>query len=359
MKLKAKAKDLVAMLKSLAGAVETKSTIPVLSSVLLDGKRMLAVATDLEVAMRFPLAGDMTPSKAGGEALCVNLKKLLALFGAMDGEVTLEGLENHWTQVKNGRAKAKVVGFGPENFPVLDEVAGRSATLPKADFQSAIRRTSFAVTTEDSRYTLQGAQLEIADGKFSLAATNGNHLSLAHGKADGDALKLIIPRKALALLEKFDSEAEQVKLTVSETMAKFEFGEAAILCRLLVGQFPNYRNVLPGPGKTRATFDAGEFQATVSKVLPMADSRSYALKLEIGDDKILISTQSAEAGEAEAWLAAKTTGQSLTVGVNAQFLSGFMGKAEGEVNLSATSPEAALDFQSGSDWRYVLMPLRI
>lgn len=361
MKLKTEAKDLAVMCKVLAGVTETKTTIPILSCVLLDGENQRAVATDLEATVSVPLPGKLEKGKSKEPVtkLCVSLKKVQQLAGALEGEVTLTALENHWVSIANGKARAKVVGLAPENFPVQNDIAGRNAEIDREEFQRAIERVAFAISTEESRYTLNGALLEIEKGAFRLVATNGHHLSLASGKAAGDAIRVLIPRRALALLQRLESDAAVVKITVGETEAKFTVGECVIATRLLSGQFPNYENVLPKQSTTQAVLAAEEFNAAQKKILPLADSRSYATKLEIEAERIVLKTQSAEYGEGESWLAAKVTGPALVIGVNASLLAGFMGQAEGEVSIGLTDDQSAIDFRSGDNWRYVLMPLRV
>lgn len=197
MKLEIEAKKLHAALKVLLAAAPGKTTIPILSHCRINPDELTAEMTDLELAIRLPL--DAT-SKGEGEAFCVPARKLAEIAGTLEGSLVLEPLENHWVRVTSNGTKTKMVGMAADNFPALAEApAGNGLLLPAGKFLDALRRVRFAISKEESIYTLNGALLEIKDGKVRVVATDGHRLALVEfAGGEGAEVRCIVPRNALA-----------------------------------------------------------------------------------------------------------------------------------------------------------------
>src|SRR5258708_7674317 len=234
--------DLVRELSLSQGVVEKKTTIPSLSNVLIEAKgdRIELTATDLELGIRSSCA-----AKVGKEgSVCVPAKKLLDYVRLLDdGEVAIKTLENHWIQITYKRSRTKLVGMSRESFPVLPQLPAKHVEVPAAAFNDMIGRTIFAISSEESRYTLNGALLVVKTDGLAMVATDGHRLAHVERTGNGASaeVRALIPRKAMGEIQKLLGEmdpASSVQFAKSESHLFFRFGERLLASQQLSGQFP-------------------------------------------------------------------------------------------------------------------------
>src|SRR6266404_4575556 len=242
--------DLVRELSLSQGVVEKKTTIPSLSNVLIEAKgdRIEFTATDLELGVRSACA-----AKVGKEgSVCVPAKKLLDYVRLLDdGDLAIKTLENHWIQITYKRSRTKLVGMSRESFPVLPQLPGKAVEIPAGAFSDMIGRTIFAISSEESRYTLNGALLVVKTDGLAMVATDGHrlaHVEKTGGHGASAEVRALIPRKAMGEIQKLLGEmdaAGNVQFAKSESHLFFKFGERLLVSQQLSGQFPNYEAVIP------------------------------------------------------------------------------------------------------------------
>lgn len=360
MKFSIPSQELEKTLKTLLLAEPGKTTIPVLAHVLLDGDAKAASMTDLELSVKIPLTGTFTDGKG---RVCVPARKLYEIVRLMDGDITVEALENHWVRIKGGGANIKLVGMSAENFPSIEMPSKDGSALPLPALQNAIERTAFAISREESRYTLSGALLEIEGDALSLIATDGHRLAIAKEKLAApvpEKVSVLIPSNLVRVIGSLHGEIVQFS---AQERAIFFVAEGTVLAgQKLTGQFPNYQTVLPQKDETTVKVMVGPLRKAIERAVTVADDRAPAVKLSVdtGKKSLGISARSGEVGESDESLElAEASGSSLEIAFNAGYLLEFLSKIPDAVTIGFGDSSRAGDFRAGDEYRYVVMPMRV
>ena len=365
MKLRIDRAELLTELVPMQGVVEKKSTIPVLSHLLLrvrDGKLHLA-ATDLDVSLTSWCEADI--SEEG--ALAVQARKLMEIVRAVSGpSLELSSDESHALTIESGKSRFKIHGLSAEDFPTLPDVgeAGDLA-IGYADFKQMVAKVFFAVSAEESRFQLNGALLKAKDNGLEIVATDGHRLALVERPIDGlqDADGVLIPRKALQELQRFESDDDLI-FRRGEHHLSFRLGRRELICRILEGTFPDYEKVISKDNDQRATFERKGLAEVVHRVALLTGDRSRAVRLRMEPGQMTLSAANPDLGEAVEQLACEYEGTELEIGINPDYMAQF---------LSAVSTDTvAFDLKDensqciglpvdGDDTRYlcVIMPMRL
>ena len=363
------------LLKELAltqGVVERKATIPILSNLLVEaeGEILRISATDLELGVCCHCPAKVGTPGAG----TIPAKRLLEIVRSLpEAEVHFKGLENHWVQVTCERSSFKLVGMARDNFPMLPTLPPALATLPANLLATAIQKTAFAISNEESRYTLNGGLLLLKPGSAAMVATDGHRLALIERDIEvpglKNELKLLIPKKAMLELARLLSEGEgelPVSISRDESHLFFSVGQRALICRMLTGQnFPNYEAVLPRENKRLVEFDKDTISAAVRRVALLADERSRAVRMHLEKGQLEISSSSGEYGEAREVLDTSYQDEAMQIGFNYQYLLDFFNVLQEpcKVNLELKDEQSAGQLrpaeQGAFRYRYVVMPMRI
>ncbi len=366
-------KDLLNELSAIQAVIERKTTIPILSNLLMeaDGDSVRITATDLDQAIRTSCAAKV--KKPG--SCTIPARKLfdyVKLLG--EGDVSIKLLENHWVQIRSGRSNTKMVGLGRANYPQVPEMPeGLSVQLPTAVMRKLISHTIFAISSEESRYTLNGALLILKPESIAMVATDGHRLSFIEKTEEplegiSGERRTLIPRKALAEIYALiqSSEAESFSFAEDEQRMFFAIGHRTLNSMKLTGQFPNFEAVLPRENNKFAIVRSTELSAAIGRVAQFAEERSGAIRLRLEQNELKISAQSSESGESEDSIETPYNFDPIYVGFNSSYMLDFL-KAignEGEVRLEFKDAQSAgqmrpEDPDSLYKYRYVLMPMRI
>jgi len=365
--------DLVKELTATQSVVERKTTIPILSNFLLEAEddRLNITATDLDQAIRTSAA--VKVKKPG--SCTIPARKLYDYIKLLpDGDISIKLLENHWVQIRSGRSNTKIVGMARANYPQVPEfpsLAVTSISLPA--LKSLIARTIFAISNEESRYTLNGALLVIKAESLAMVATDGHRLSFVEKPNEvlegiSGEKRVLIPRKALQELQQLlsSTEAEKVDFADDEHTLFFRIGHRTLSTRKLSGQFPNFEAVMPRDNTKFAVVRCSELSAAIQRVAQFADERSGAIRMRLEGNELKISANSNESGESEDTIDTPYSGDPIMVGFNSIYILDFL-KAlnnEGEVRLEFKDSQSAgqmrpEDPDAEFKYRYVLMPMRI
>jgi len=371
MEFSAKKSDLLKELNLTQGVVEKKTTIPILSNLLLEfeGSSVRMSATDLELGVRCTCLAKVKKEGAG----TVPAKRLLEIVRSLpESEVRFKILENHWVQLTCERSSFKLVGMAKDNFPVLPVIPKPLATIPSSVLTALIRRTIFAISSEESRYTLNGALLLLKPDSVSMVATDGHRLALVERdtKVPGisNELRVLIPKKAMGELERLlaDSDEETpVQFAKDENHLFFSVGERVLISRMLTGQFPNYEAVLPRENNRIVELDKDLVTAAVRRVALLADERSRAMRIQVDKDRLEVFCSSGEYGEAHEIVDAQYQGDAVQIGFNYQYLLDFLNVVGegGKIRLELKDEQSAGQLRPSDEeayrYRYVVMPMRI
>ena len=365
--------DLVKELTATQSVVERKTTIPILSNFLIeaDGDRLNITATDLDQAIRTSAAAKV--KKPG--ACTIPARKLYDYIKLLpDGDISIKLLDNHWVQIRSGRSNTKMVGMARANYPQVPEFPSVTATsISSLALKTLINRTIFAISNEESRYTLNGALLVIKAESLAMVATDGHRLAYVEKPNEilegiSGEKRVLIPRKALQELQQLltYTEAEKVEFADDEHTLFFRVGHRTLSTRKLSGQFPNFEAVMPRDNTKFAVVSSSELAAAIQRVAQFADERSGAIRIRLESNELKISSSSTESGESEDTIDTPYSSDPIAVGFNSVYILDFL-KAlnnEGEVRLEFKDSQSAgqmrpEDPEAEYKYRYVLMPMRI
>jgi DNA polymerase-3 subunit beta len=364
--------DLVRELSLSQGVVEKKTTIPILSNVLIEaaGDRVTLTATDLELGIRCSCPARVKKEGAG----TVPARKLLDYVRLLpDGDVNMKFLENHWASITCGRSRTRIAGMSRDSFPELPQMPEPIAEIPVKTLASMIARTQFAISMEESRFTLSGALLLLRPEGLTMVATDGHRLAFvqaspAESGQVSQQFRALVPKKAMAELTKLaDDAADNAKAVFSgdDNHLFFQVGDRLLITRKLTGNFPDYERVLPKDHSLSAKLHKDEIRSAIERVAQFADERSRAIRVQFTPGEVRIFSQSVETGESEESVPSEYQGPDIEIGFNAQYLLDFLRaipqdnvsfelkdqKSAGEMKpVGETAPE---------QYRYVVMPMRI
>ncbi len=378
--------ELVRELSLSQGVVEKKTTIPILSNVLLEarGDRLYLTATDLELGLRTSCAARVKKEGSG----TIPARKLLDYVRLLpDAEITVKFGENNWANFTCGRSRTRIAGMSRESFPELPAMPEAIADIPVKHISAMIARTMFAISMEESRFTLNGALLLLGGSTLTMVATDGHRLAWVQRPSDGAdgpgmAYRALVPRKAMAEITKLSDDAgadAKLRFGGDENHLFFEFGPRLLITRKLTGNFPDYERVLPQDNTNIAILAKDEIKGAIERVAQFADERSRAIRVQFTAGEVKVFSSSLETGESEESVPGQYSGPDLEIGFNAQYLLDFLRaipqdqilfglkdqKSAGELRPGAPSAAGAAEKEGAAEkgdqeqYRYVVMPMRI
>jgi DNA polymerase-3 subunit beta len=363
--------ELLRELTATQGVVERKTTIPILSNYLFEaaGDKLSLTATDLDLSLRTSCS-----AKVKKEGSCtIPARKLYDYVKLLpDADITIKLLENHWVSIRCGRSNTKMVGMARANFPSLPAFPTAGVVkIPAQVLRSMIAKTCFAISSEESRYTLNGGLMMLKPESITMVATDGHRL--AHVERSGEKfegvsgeMKTLVPKKAMDELKSLldSTDAETIDFAKDESTLFFRIGQRLLTSRQLTGQFPNFEAVLPKEITKSVSVQGDELGAAIARVAQFADERSRAVRLKLEKGELKLSASSTETGESEDSIEIAYNGDPLTIGFNAQYLVDFIkASGAGEVKLEFKDPQSAGQMRPAESedykYRYIVMPMRI
>jgi DNA polymerase-3 subunit beta len=362
--------DLVRELNLSQGVVEKKTTIPILSNVLVeaDKDRIVLTATDLELGIRCSCPARV--KKSGGGT--IPARRLLDYVRLLpEGDVQLKTTENHWANLTSGRSRTRMAGMSQESFPELPKMPPVLAEMPIGVVSAMIARTVFAISSEESRFTLNGALLVLRKGGLVLVATDGHRLAMVESTEElagiTNAYRALLPRKAMAELQKMAGEASPetlIRFSGDENHLFFEIGDRLLLSRKLTGNFPDYERVLPKEHPHTVALSREEFRGAIERVAQFSDERSRAIRVQAAKGEVKVHSSVSETGESEESLPCDYAGPVVEIGFNAQYLLDFLrAVSTPEIQFHFKDSHSAGELRPGGEksesYRYVIMPMRI
>jgi DNA polymerase-3 subunit beta len=363
------AKDqLLTGLQSVQNVVSTRTTLPILSNVLLkaDGGRLELTATDLDVTIA--CAVNATVKKPGASTLPV--KKLLGIARELaSSEIDMEVDDKNVCAVRSGSSFFKVRGLGAEEFPPLPKFKeDRKVMLPQEKVKGMLKKTSFAISSDESRYVLNGIFFSLKEHKLTMVATDGRRLALVDEEVDVAASsqgEFIVPAKAVNELNRLLQDKGEVEIKFSDNQAAFTLrddkGNATlVITKLIEGNYPNYRQVIPAETKERVALVRDEFLHALRRAELMTSEKQNSVKLTFSKNNLSITANSPEVGEARESLAINYKGRELAVAYNPSYVI--------EPLNALTTDEVYFEFidelspgvlKINGPFLYVVMPMRL
>ncbi|HVR42969.1 MAG TPA: DNA polymerase III subunit beta [Thermoanaerobaculia bacterium] len=353
------------------GVVEKRSTIPILSNVLLkgSGNTLEIAATDLDVTLQTSCPAKVkTP---GGVTL--DGRRLFDVVRALpDEDVRLTLGENFSMQIESGTAKFRLLGLSAEDYPTLPKVSVEKAhEIDLGDLKLMVEKVIFAITHEETRFQLNGALLKVLTDKIEMVATDGHRMALVnlpHGNGSAkEELTMLIPRKALHELLRLESGSEEkVRFGTSENHMFFEAGSRRLMARMIDVNFPNYMEVIARDNDRRVQIDRERLLATIRRISLVANERTRAVRFDFSPGKLTVSSTNPELGDARETVPVEYSGQPFHVGLNAAYVTDFLAavdtpgvtfdlKDENSQCIGRPEEKESLPYE----YLYVVMPMRI
>jgi DNA polymerase-3 subunit beta len=365
MEIRLRRGEFLSELTPMQGIVERKTTIPVLSHILLSARkdRLHLAATDLDVSLTSWCQAEIVEEGA----IAVQAKKFLEIIRAVTGdEVLLVQEEPRVLSIRAGRSRFKVHGLAAEDFPSLPAVdEKRAVEIPFQDFRRMIGKVLFAVSAEESRFQLNGALLKLKAGSLEMVATDGHRLALVEDglEASSEEDSVLVPRKALQELQRIEGEGN-LSYRRGEHHLSFQLGRRELICRILEGTFPDYERVIAKDNDKKIQFDRKPLAEAVQRVALLTGDRARAVRLQFGSDQMVISAANPDLGEAIEEVPCSYDGPEFRLGINPDYLSQFLSAVDTErvsLELKDENTQCVGWPVDGSDERYlcVIMPMRI
>src|SRR6266849_1101525 len=363
--------DLVRGLYLVQGVVERRNTLPILSNVLVEpaGEGIALTATDMEVGLRGLVAAEVR--KKG--AVTLNARKLYEIVREVTAEeVVLKSTQAGWVEVLAGRSKFKIVSLDAKDFPQLpfgpDAAQGTTLPIAAGTLREMIDRTLFAVSSDETRFNLSGVFVGNGEpGTLRMVATDGHRLALIDRRLPNAKIErgAIMPRKGLVEARKLldDAEDSEVTMLLSPKDVRLVLRSTSFFMRLVEGEFPDYRQVIPGTTRVQARANRDDFLAALRRISLLASERSHGVKLHLERGKLELSASNPDLGEASEDIEIAYTGEPLTIGFNARYLMDVLTvHAEGEVIELGFTDDVGHGVLKGSqdpEYTYVVMPMRL
>ena len=364
-----------ALLKALGHVhrvVERRNTIPILSNVLLQarGQSLTLKATDLDIEITETLAADI--GQAGGTTLPAHTLYDIVRKIPEGAQVSLEMTgESSQLLLRSGRSRFQLQALPEADFPDLSAAdLTHKFALAAADLKRLIDKTQFAISTEETRYYLNGIFMHTVDveGRTLLraVATDGHRLARVEIPAPQGAAGMpgvIIPRKAVAEIQKLVEDAgEEVAVELSTTKARFVFGAVVMTTKLIDGTFPDYQRVIPTGNDKRLVLDKAPFAAAVDRVSTISSERGRAVKLSIAEGKLTLTVNNPDSGSATEEVEVDYDAAPIDIGFNARYLLDITQQLDSDtalIKLADPGSPTLLQDRDGAAALYVLMPMRV
>jgi len=363
-----------ALLKSLGhvqSVVERRNTIPILSNVRIEaGEGRLSLnATDMDLDIVEQIDADVGQPGATTAPALTLYEIVRKLPEGSQVEFDSDG-EGQLT-IKSGRSRFTLTCLPTDDFPVMSGgEMGHTFSLPAAEIRGLVDRTRFAISTEETRYYLNGIYLHAAerDGTKVLraVATDGHRLASVEGPLPTSAEGMpgvIIPRKAVGELRKLiEDTVDEVAVELSETKIRFTFDGVTLTSKLIDGTFPDYERVIPAGNDKEMIVKCKTFAEAVDRVSAISSEKSRAIKLALSEGMLVLSASSPESGTATEELEVDYHGDSMEIGFNSRYLLDITHQIEGDsarFTLADAAAPTILSETDDSSALYVLMPMRV
>ena len=349
--MRASRHDLARLLATTIKVVESRNTIPILSTVRLvaDGGKLTATATDLDIEISGSVEAE------GPLEVCVGAKLLAAVVNKAAGdEITIEPTDAG-VVVRSGRNRTNLQTLPVDDFPTM--AAGEWTAEFTTDLAALFAPCQFAVSTEETRYYLNGVHMHVDGGKLVAVATDGHRLARNYGPTAPDFKGIIVPRKTVGILPK-----GEITVRLSETKIQFASPDVTITSKLIDGTFPDYQRVIPSGNDKRLVIDRQSFAAAVDRVSTISSERGRAVKLSIADGQLTLAVNNPDSGSATEELAADYSSEPIDIGFNARYLLDVAAQLSGgnaEFMLADAGSPTLIHDTGDADTLYVLMPMRV
>ncbi len=366
MKFKIAKEQIISGLQAVQNVVSTRTTLPVLSNVLLraDDTRLELTATDLDVTISCGV--EATVSKPG--AVTLPVKRLFGIVRELPAnELEFEIDEKNVCSLRAGASFFKINGIGADEFPPLPQFKeNKKVVLPQEKVKSMLRKTSFAISTDETRYVLNGIFVSLKGDKVTMVATDGRRLALAEEDVATEAQgEFIVPTKAINELSRLLQASGEVEVKFTDNQVAFSLKDdkgfsVLLISKLVEGNYPNYRQVIPAETKERVPLAREELLHALRRAEIMTSEKSNSVKISLGKNNLSITANTPDVGEARESIAVNYKGKEFAIAFNPAYLMDPLKALDNdEVFLELIDELSPGVLKINGPFLYVLMPMRM
>ena len=363
MKFSVAKEKLLEGLQQVQNVVSTRTTLPILSNVLLQaqGDEIHLTTTDLDVGVRGSCEANV--EKEGATTLPA--RRLFNIVRELpSSEIQIDVNGKNAASIRSGQSFFKILGLPEEEFPPLPKFEdAKVVTIRQKDLRDGLRKTSYAISTDETRYVLNGVLFSFKDNKLTLVATDGRRLAMVEIELEfprSHEADFIVPTKAVTELQRLLADDGEIKVSMGSGQIAFDLNKTLLVSKLIEGNYPNYRQVIPSEAKERIKLERETFLISLRRVSLLASDKSHSVKLSFGKNNIDITATTPEVGEAKESLAVAYKGRDFSIAFNPEFLMApLRALTEDEVFLDLIDEMSPGVLKIQTPFLYVLMPMRI
>lgn len=350
-------------LQKVQHVVSTRTTLPILSNVLLvaENGKLTLTTTDLDVGITGSVEAKV--DKAGATTLpAKKLVNIIRELPASEVEISVDA--KNVASISCGPSFFKIIGLGQDDFPPLPDFEGaKEYRIPQDLLRNGLKKTVYAISTDETRYVLNGIYTSFREGKLTLVATDGRRLAMIENDLDFPAsqeIDVIVPTKAVQELLRLLGDSGEVLVRLSGSQISFAIGEHLLVSKLIEGNYPNYRQVIPGDSSERVELPREAMLETVRRVSLLSSDKSNSVKLVFSDNKVEVTANSPDVGEARETLEVPYDGKDLQIAFNPEFLKApLQNLSEETVYLDLIDEMSPGVVRIEGTFLYVIMPMRV
>ena len=360
--------QIISGLQAVQNVVSTRTTLPILSNVLIRAEKESVefTATDLDVTVACSVEAKV--KKSG--ATTVPVKKLFGIVRELNGsEIDIEVDDKNICIIRSGPSFYKIHGLSADEFPPLPKFKDdKKVSLPQETVRAMMKKTSFAISTDESRYVLNGIFFSLKDNKMTMVATDGRRLALVDEEVDiaeKSSGEFIVPAKAVNELNRLLQEKGEVEIKYGENQASFALKDdkgfsVLVVTKLIEGNYPNYKQVIPTEMKERIALMREEFLQALRRAEIMTSEKANSVKMAFGKNNLAITANSPEVGEARESLAVNYKGKEMAIAFNPRYLiDALTALTEDEVFFELIDELSPGVLKINGPFLYVVMPMRL
>lgn len=350
-------------LSQVLSVVNSRVTLPILSNVLIEAREgeLILTTTDLDVG----IVGRVDAEVAAEGSVTLPARKLSTIIRELpDAEISVSVDKDNVATVRCGASVFKILGLSAEEFPPLtDPENAAEFKLEQATLKDGLRKTAYAISTDETRYVLNGIFHSFKDAKLTLVATDGRRLATAEFDVefpDSQETDFILPTKAVNEIQRLLGDSGEVRIKVGSSQVVFELNKNVLYSKLIDGTYPNFRQVIPGPANHRVTFEREQLWRSIQRVSLLSSDKASTVKIQFGEGEVKISAASADVGEAEESLPVKYNGKAMTIAFNPDYLMApLRNLSNDEVHLDLIDELNPGVIKTNEPFLYVIMPMRV
>jgi DNA polymerase III subunit beta len=363
MKFSATKEKILEGLQQVQNVVSTRTTLPILSNVLLQAKEgtVNLTTTDLDVGVRGGFEANV--DKAGATTLPA--RRLFTIIRELpSSEISVEIDGKNAASIRSGQSFFKILGLPEEEFPPLPKFENaKVVTMRQKDLRDGLRKTAYAISTDETRYVLNGVLFSFKENKLTLVATDGRRLAMVDIELEfprSHEADIIIPTKAVTELQRLLADDGDVKISVGTGQIAFDLNNTLLVSKLIEGNYPNYKQVIPSEAKERVTLERETFLNSLRRVSLLASDKSNSIKLNFSKNNIEITANTPEVGEARESLPVVYKGRDFSIAFNPEFIMApLRNLAEDEIFFDLIDEMSPGVLKIQTPFLYVLMPMRV